>query len=229
MSMDYTILPQRCQRWIVCAFSFALIFLAGCEESVEHTAPPIYPQDSVSVMTTWGVNTLVSDSGIIRYRIVTEKWEVNQVKNPSFWRFDKGLFLEQFDEKFHIVSYIQSDTAYYYDQRKLWELRGRVRVRTKDGLRFSSEELFWDQVRREFYSNMFSRVVTPVREMQGTRFLSDEGMTHYTVSNSKGSFLRGADGMGTSESDTLIGAPDSVKSQKRLPNTAKPRTDFLNN
>ena len=102
-------------------------------------------------------------------------------------------------------------------------------MRTKDGLRFSSEELFWDQVRREFYSNMFSRVVTPVREMQGTRFLSDEGMTHYTVSNSKGSFLRGADGMGTSESDTLIGAPDSVKSQKRLPNTAKPRTDFLNN
>lgn len=203
-----------------------LCLFAACEESIEHTAPPIYPKDSASVMVTWGVNTLISDSGVIRYRVVTEKWEVNQVKHPSFWRFDRGLFLEQFDEKFHIVSYIQADTAFYFDQRKLWELRGRVRVRTKDGLRFSSEELFWDQVRREFYSNRFSRVITPTREMQGTRFLSDEGMTHYTVSNSKGSFVKGADGMGSNQSDTLIGAPDSVKNTLRKPTKAMPKTSM---
>jgi hypothetical protein len=31
-------------------------------------------------------------------------------------------------------------------------------------------------------------VVTPEREIEGTYFLSDERMAHYTVSNSKGSF-----------------------------------------
>ena len=101
-----------------------------------------------------------------------------------------------------------------------------MRVRTKDGLRFSSEELFWDQLRREFYSNRFSRVITPTREMQGTRFLSDEGMTHYTVSNSKGSFVKGADGVGTSQSDTLIGAPDSVKNTLRKPTKSSPKTNL---
>ena len=73
---------------------------------------------------------------------------------------------------------------------KLWELRGRVRVKNVNGLRFSSEELFWDGMKHEFYSNMLSRVVTPERTLQGTYFRSDERMTHYTVSNSKGSFVK---------------------------------------
>ena len=120
------------------------LFVSACQEAVEHTAPAIRDRDSASVMTSWGVNTLISDSGVIKYRIVTERWDVNAVKHPSRWTFDKGLFLEQFDEKFHIQAYIQCDTAYYYDQLHLWELRSRVRVRTKEGLRFTSEQLFWD-------------------------------------------------------------------------------------
>lgn len=197
---------------------------AGCNEAKEHTAPAIYPKDSASVMTSWGVNTLISDSGVIKYRVVTEKWEVNQIKNPSRWIFEKGLFLEQFDEKFHIEAYIQADTAFYFDQKKLWELHGRVKVRTKDGLRFTSEELFWDQISHEFYSNKFSRVVTPTREMQGSYFLSNEDMTHYTVTNTKGSFVKGKSGLGTNEGDTILSAPDSVKEMKRQPTYSKPRT-----
>jgi hypothetical protein len=142
------------------------------------------------MMTTYGVNTLISDSGVIKYRIVTERWEVNTVRQPSRWTFEKGVFFEQFDEKFHVQAYIQSDTAWYFDQQKLWHLRGRVRIRNVNGLVYTSEELFWDGVRHELYSNVFSRVVTPERQMEGTYFLSDEHMAHYTVSNSKGSFER---------------------------------------
>lgn len=160
----------------------------SCQETVEHTAPAVRPQDSVAVMTSYGVNTLISDSGVIKYRIVTERWEVNQARNPSRWVFDKGLFLEQFDEKFHVQAYIQCDTAYYFDQQRLWELRSRVRILTKDGLRFSSEELYWDESKHELYSYVFSRLVTPERTLQGSYFRSDERMTHYYVTNSKGSF-----------------------------------------
>ena len=162
----------------------------SCAEEKEHPAPAIHDRDSVSVMVSYGVNTLVSDSGVIKYRIVTERWEVNQIRVPSRWTFIKGLSMEQFDERFHVQAYIQADTAWYYDKLKLWELRGRVRVRNVNGLRFSSEELFWDGVMHEMYSNKFSRVVTPERTLEGTYFRSDEYMTHYTVSNSRGSFVR---------------------------------------
>lgn len=164
--------------------------IASCQGEKEHTAPAIHARDSVAMMVSNGVNTLISDSGIIKYRIVTEQWEVNQNLNPSRWIFRKGLFLEQFDEKFHIQSYIQCDTAYYYDVERLWELRGRVSILTKDGLRFYSEELYWNQNTHELYSYKYSRLITPERQLQGTYFRSDENMTHYTVSNSKGSFVK---------------------------------------
>ena len=142
------------------------------------------------MMTSYGVNTLISDSGVIKYRIVTERWDVNTVKNPSRWTFEKGVFFEQFDEQFHVQAYIQADTAWYFDQKKLWHLRGRVRIRNINGLIYESEELFWDGLKHELYSNVFSKVVTPERSMEGTYFLSDERMRHYTVTNSKGSFER---------------------------------------
>ena len=165
-----------------------LVLMVACQEQKEHIAPAINPKDSVPMMTSYGVNALISDSGVIKYRIVTEQWDYNPNVDPSRSIFEKGLFLTQFDEQFHVQSYIQCDTAYNYDKRKLWELRGRVRILTKDGLQYSSEQLFWDEGRHELYSHVFSRLVTPERTLQGSYFRSDERMTHYYVSNSKGAF-----------------------------------------
>ena len=193
--------------WLVAA-----VLLASCEEQKEHTAPAIHDRDSVSMMTSYGVNTLISDSGVIKYRIVAERWEVNTVRNPSRWIFEKGLFFEQFDEKFHVQSYIQCDTAYYYDQKRLGELRSRVSILTKDGLRFTSQQLFWDETNHELYSHVHSKLVTPERTLEGSYFRSDERMTKYYVSNSRGSFEKG-DIAGTG--DTISSAPDTVKAAVR--------------
>lgn len=195
--------------------------LASCEGQKEHTAPAVHDRDSASMMISYGVNTLISDSGVIKYRIVTERWEVNTVRNPSRWIFEKGLFFEQFDEKFHVQSYIQCDTAYYYDQKKLWELRSRISILTKDGLRFTSQQLFWDQASHELYSNVPSRLVTPDRTLEGTYFRSDERMTRYFVSNSRGSFEK-TDIAG--KGDTITSAPDTVKAAIRPQVTPQRRT-----
>lgn len=168
---------------------FHLSFSVACTEPHEHTARAVNPEDSASIMVSYGVNTLISDSGVIKYRIVTERWEVNTVRQPSRWEFMKGIFFEQFDEQFHVQGYIQADTAWYYDQQRLWKLRGRVNLRNVNGLIYTSEELYWDGMRHEFYSTVFSRVVTPERTMEGTYFRSDEKMDHYMVTNSKGSFI----------------------------------------
>jgi len=194
-------------------FHFSL--LTSCsEEAKEHTAAAIRERDSVSMMTTYGVNTLISDSGVIKYRIVTERWDVNTIRRPSRWEFMKGIFFEQFDEQFHVQAYIQADTAWYYDKQKLWKLRSRVRIRNNNGLVYTSEELYWDGLKHIFYSNVFSRVTTPERTLQGTYFRSDERMTQYTVSNSKGSFIpeqeeEDANTTGTAPADTAQMEPQA--------------------
>ncbi|MDE5551287.1 MAG: LPS export ABC transporter periplasmic protein LptC [Bacteroidaceae bacterium] len=196
-------------RLIPIFFVVMLVWLGSCTEQNTHTAPAVHDRDSASMMTSYGVNTLISDSGVIKYRIVTERWDVNTVKNPPRWTFEKGIFMEQFDEQFHIEGYIQADTAWYYDQQKLWELRGRVHIRNLNGLIFRSEELYWDGIKHEFYSHKFSRVITPERTLEGTYFRSDEHMTHYEVSNSEGSFQ----------------AADMTGEQEAAPNDQQPAAD----
>ena len=112
------------------AFIIAVFAMISCSEEHEHMAPAIRDRDSVPVMTTYGVNTLISDSGVIKYRIVTEQWEVNENKKPSRWTFNKGILLTQFNLKKHVVGYIQCDTAVYYDQDRRWELHGHVKILT---------------------------------------------------------------------------------------------------
>lgn len=209
---------------------FILLFVAvwGCNRPKEHTAPAIRDCDSVAMMVSYGINTMISDSGVMKYRIIAERWEVNEVKNPPRWIFPRGVFLEQFDEKLHIEAYVQSDTAYYYSTMNLWHLIGNVRVRTVSGVRYNSEELFWDQTKHELYSNVYSKVVTPEREMEGSYFRSDERMTRYFVSNSKGSFEQSD--MDRKEETTQSGdtpqSTDSVQKPKRQPTVPHQRKNL---
>ena len=121
------------------------------------------------MMMSYGVKTLISDSGVIKYRILTEQMEVNNVRQPSRWEFMKGIFFEQFDEKFQVQAYVQADTAWYFDQQNLWKLRGRVYVRNVNGLIYLGEELYWDGRVHELYSNVYSRLITPERTIEGDK------------------------------------------------------------
>lgn len=213
-------------RYFLYILVLPLSLFLSCSKANEHTAPAIHDRDSVSMMVSYGVNTLVSDSGVIKYRIVSECWDVNTIRDPSRWTFLKGIFVEQFDENFHVQLYVQADTAWYYDKKKLWELRGRVSVRNVEGLIFRSEELFWDGMVHELYSYKPSVVITPERVLSGTYFRSDERMTRYTISNSEGSFEQNVAENDTT-SNTTNTLQDSVETiQKRqvaLPKAATRR------
>ncbi|WP_277065282.1 LPS export ABC transporter periplasmic protein LptC [Prevotella aurantiaca] len=160
--------------------------LTSCSEKRTNEAPAIYERDSVPIMTTYGVNTLISDSRVIKYRITAEEWEVNEVKNPSRWTFNKGLLLTQFDLKKHVLGFIQCDTAIYYDKERRWELHGHVQIVTEKKVEFYSRELFWDERNHQIWSRKFSRIKTPDKVLEGDWFKSDEQMTVYEIRRTKG-------------------------------------------
>ena len=64
------------------------------------------------VMDTKGVTTLISDSGITRYDVNTAEWLISDRKNPPYWAFEKGIYLEKFDSVFHYRPSIKADMAY---------------------------------------------------------------------------------------------------------------------
>ena len=160
----------------------------SCASDVEHIAHSINEEDSLPFMHSCGINTLISDSGVMRYHMVAEEWDIYDTEGKqSTWKFMKGMLMERFDEEFHIDMFVQADTAYLHEQ-KVWELRGRVVIRNIKGDLFKTEELFWDMEKHEMWSHKFMHITTPERELQGTEFRSNEEMTKYSVANSVGSF-----------------------------------------
>ncbi len=157
----------------------------SCSDEAPPVAAAVGVRDSLPVMVTRGVSKLISDSGIIRYKIVAEEWQVYDLTKPPRQVFPKGLFLERFDEKFNVDLYVTADTAYCYDQN-LWELRGRVFVRNIKGNTFSTEELFWDMGKHEIYSHQYIRIVTPEDELEGNSFRSNEPKTDSVANLSRG-------------------------------------------
>ncbi len=173
----------RLTRMTASAYAGAmLVSVLSCSTEKSDHAPAVNEKDSLPFMQSRGVSTLISDSGIIRYKITAEEWNIYNTTNPPRWTFVKGILLEKFDSTFHIDWFVQADTAYCHNQR-LWELRGRVVIRNQEGTVFTSEELFWDMDRHEMYSHMFMTIRKPEEFLQGHEFRSNEQMTRYSVSN----------------------------------------------
>ena len=161
--------------------------LQSCSKHKE-MAEAIKEGDSIPDMKTLGVTTLISDSGLIRYKIITAEWLIfNEVDTP-FWAFEKGIYLEKFDTLFHIDSSIKADTAYYYEPKKLWKLIGNVHIRSQRGDKFDTQLLFWNQREEKIYSDKFIRIEQPERILTGYGFESNQQMTEYLIYNNTGVF-----------------------------------------
>ena len=76
------------------------------------------------VLDVDSVSTLISDSGVTRYRISAQKWQIFDKASPSYWLFPQGIYLEKFDEQLHVDASLQADYAKYLDESEVWELHG---------------------------------------------------------------------------------------------------------
>ena len=109
-------------------------------------------------------------------------------KNPPYWAFEKGVYLEKFDSLFHIDASIKADTAYYYEKKKLWELRSNVHIRSQRGDKFDTDLLFWDEKQERVYSDKFIRIEQEDKIITGYGFESNQQMTEYQIYNNTGIF-----------------------------------------
>ena len=71
------------------------LFFPSCGGKKQDMEAAVNEKDSLPVMSSMGVTSLVSDSGMIRYKIITEEWLVYTNREPSFWAFEKGIHLEK--------------------------------------------------------------------------------------------------------------------------------------
>ena len=162
-----------------------LLFVA-CKEEQRPSAPAIKERDSLAVMQTQGIVSLISDSGITKYRINTKSWKIYDRTHVPRWEFERGLLLEEFDRKYKVVATLKSDTAYYYTTHRVWELRGNVKINNTNGQNITGTQLFWDESRARIYSNRPFTLERPDKTINGSSFESNQEMTIFHIYNTDG-------------------------------------------
>lgn len=205
---------------ITAAFFAAVMFisLSSCSDKNKNLAEAITERDSLPSMKSLGVTTLISDSGITRYKIITEEWTVFDKKDPSYWAFEKGVYLEKFDTLFRTDASIKSDTAYYYEKKKLWELRGNVHIRNLSGNKFDTQLLFWNEKEKKIYSDKFIRIEQEDKIITGYGFESNQELTEYQIRNTTGIFtVEDNAGMSSNNAKDTVQQDSIVQPQRIQP------------
>ncbi len=139
-------------------------------------------------MKATDITTVISDSGITRYRISAPEWNVYDKSVQPYWEFPDGVVFERFDQNLKVDANIHCNYARFNENDQIWELRGKVKMTNIQGELFETEQLFWNQRQQKFYSDSLVKITQTTRIITGIGFESDQNMTHYTIRKPQGIF-----------------------------------------
>jgi len=163
--------------------------LASCtKKTVKLTAGAVENRSTMPVLSAHDVNTLISDSGVTRYRIKASSWQIYDKANPPYWEFPEGIYLEKFNPDLSVDAYLEADYAYYDEQARLWRLDGNVHSLNQLGEKFETPQLYWNQNTERLYSDSVITITKATSIIKGIGFESNQQMTKYIIRRPTGVF-----------------------------------------
>lgn len=162
-----------------------LFLCASCGDKTP-VAEAISNRSEVPRLKVDEITTIISDSGITRYRIIAKVWCVYDKTDEPYWDFPQGLHLERFDEFYNTDAKIDCKRARYFESRRVWELNDSVRATNIEGDQFETQQLFWSQNDERIYSDSAIVVTQRDKKIMGEGFESNQSMTRYTIRKTKG-------------------------------------------
>lgn len=162
-----------------------LLLLFSCSGGETEQIEAVIDRSQIPKLHALDVSTVISDSGITRYRINTPQWDMYDKSNRPYWEFPIGAHFERFDENLKVDANIHCEYAKFMEQEQLWILRGNVRATNIKGELFETEELFWNQRTEKIYSDSLIKITQESYIIIGTGFDSNQEMTSYDVKNTE--------------------------------------------
>lgn len=138
-----------------------LFLISSCNKDEKSGLNFEYNKETVATINTDSVTMFVSDSGIIKYKMVAKTWEIFDKAKDPYWYFPEGFYGEQFDTLFNTVVTVRSDTLWYFNNKDLCRLKGNVVIRNIANEEFKGEELFWDRKDHKMYSEQYIIIDRP--------------------------------------------------------------------
>ena len=164
-----------------------MLLLSACENDLNKVRELSANQVNMNVDTIHGVDMIFSDSAKVKFRILAPlllKYEGKTEYNLMPKTVNALIFDNNSQE-----GTITADTGIQSDAKKDIEFRKNVVARNVKGETFKSDELIWNQTTKTVYSNKLVQITMANGDiMNGTGFVSDANMKHWTIKSSTGIF-----------------------------------------
>lgn len=163
-------------------------FCLSCSNKDKQLGPAVTSRDSTSVITTRGVDMLISENGMIRYHVIAEEWKIFDKMKPPFYSMEEGVMLEILDSLMQVESKLVADTAYYMIDDEIWHLISNVHAENIKNEEFDTPELFVNNHTNRMYSDSVIHIRQEKQIIVGHGFESNGNLTEYTIRKTEGVF-----------------------------------------
>lgn len=163
-----------------------ILVLSACSSSIKNDSKLTSARDSLAIMRSYNIVTLVSDSGVTRYRVETPEWLVYDKAERPYWLFPQGLHMDRFDEFLNVYSRVDANYAIYFTNDDVWELYDSVRVTNVHDECFETDKLIAEPRNDKIYTDQFVKVTQKDRIITGVGMHSNKNLTRYVIEKTQG-------------------------------------------
>ncbi|GAB4093614.1 LPS export ABC transporter periplasmic protein LptC [Flaviaesturariibacter terrae] len=143
-----------------------------------------------------GVRSLFSQGGRLK-AILQAPLMLRHLGDSVVIEFPKTMHVDFYDSLSKIESFVDARYARYIENRALVLLRDSVRVINRNGDTLKTQELWWDQNARKFYTDSMVNIVQRDKHIRGGKGLeAAQDMTWYLIKQPVGTVLVGNNVLG---------------------------------
>ena len=182
----YSFYPKAGSLLILLAFVF--IFYA-CAPNNPEDIKAFTDKEDYPTISFKDLNAIATDSGRLKYRLVSPEVLQFDSKEEPTTNFPKGLHYYVYNVNKEIESQIKCNFAIYFQDQELWELRNDVEIINISGNVVNTELLYWDTNQKRIYSDEFVKITTNEDVITGYGFETDEDISVYSIKKASGKFM----------------------------------------
>lgn len=169
------------------AMLLAVLFLnIACTSNKPEEIKAIEENQDIPSLEIEDFETIITDSGRIKYQIITPLLLDYDKKEEPMTEYPKGGQIMTFDTLGVVQSQIKCKYAIYYKKDDLWDLRNNVEAVNEDGVVFNTEQLFWDQKKEIIHTEKFVKITTETDINTGYGLTANQNMKKYKLLNYSG-------------------------------------------
>jgi len=164
-----------------------ILICVSCENDIK-VINIIGNKENLPVESAKNVETIYSDSGMIKVIVKTPQLDRYEGENP-YIEMPKGITLHFYNSQMQVTSKLTANYAISYEKDKRMEAKNNVVVVNEKQEQLNTEHLVWDRQKALIYTEKPVTINTGKEILYGKGLDADERFDKWKIKQPTGSFI----------------------------------------